>query len=359
LLIGFKPKGLQTWVGSLPFDDHGEAVRLMAAHTPEIPVWIQLPCYSVEGMIDQFLPGMPGVAYQGERRFVRTNDELFQDDILLFYEEYIGVMEKKASLADSRFALTLDTAPGFFKFIKYLDGLENKPAAVKGQITGPFTFSTSVKDQDGRAVFYHPDLRDVSVKCIAAKARWQVSQLKKYGVPVLIFLDEPGLAGFGTSAFISVSREDIEASLGEVVAAIHEQGGLAGIHVCANTDWSLILESQADVVSFDAYSFFDKFILYGKEIKEFIQRGGILAWGIVPTGNIAWVDQESADSLYDRWKEQLRQVAGLGLDRGKVIEQTLITPSCGAGSLPVGQALKVIQMTQELSKKIQRNFNKI
>jgi hypothetical protein len=352
----FKPKCLQTWVGSLPIDSHAEAIRLMVAHTPEIPVWIQLPCHPAEGMIAQFLPGMPGVTKQDDRTFIRTQDEAFQEELLLFYEEYLGVKEGNKPLADSRFALTADIAPGFFEFIKYLDGLKTPPAAVKGQITGPFTFSTSVKDQDGRAIFYHPELLDVVVKSISAKSQWQVSQLRKYGIPVLIFLDEPGLAGFGTSAFISVSKEDIAACLGEAISAIHDQGGLAGVHVCANTDWSLLFESELDIVSFDAYSFFDRFILYEKEIKKFINRGGILAWGIVPTGNIGWVDQESADSLYDRWKNQLHQVAALGFEPEQIVSQSLITPSCGTGSLPVGHAIKVIKMTQEISQKIRWNF---
>ena len=353
---GFRPKCLQTWVGSLPIDDHAEAIRLMVAYTPEIPVWIQLPFYPAEGMIEQFLPGMPGLVHQGDRTFIQADDDAFHNELLLFYEEYLAVTEGSALFADSRFALSLDIAPGFFEFVKYLDALEMPPVAVKGQITGPLTFSTSVKDQSGRAIFYHPELRDVSVKCIAAKARWQVSQLKKYGVPVLIFLDEPGLAGFGTSAFISVSRADIEASIGEVIAAIHGQGGLAGIHVCANTDWSLVLDSPVDIVSFDSFSFFDKFILYEKEIKTYIERGGILAWGIVPTGNPRWVDEESAESLHDRWMDQLDDVAALGVDPGQIAAQSLITPSCGTGSLSVHHALKVIQMTQEISLKIRRSF---
>jgi methionine synthase II (cobalamin-independent) len=328
----------------------------MVAYTPEIPVWIQLPFYPAEGMIEQFLPGMPGVVHQGDRTFIQTDDDAFHNEILLFYEEYLAVTEGKTPIADSRFALSLDIAPGFFEFIKYLDGLKTQPAAVKGQITGPFTFSTSVHDQDGRAIFYHPELRDVSVKCIVTKARWQVSYLKKYGVPALIFLDEPGLAGFGTSAFISVSKEDIATCLGEAISAIHDQGGLAGVHVCANTDWSLLLESEVDIVSFDAYSFFDRFILYEKEIKKFMNRGGTLAWGIVPTGNIGWVDQESADSLYERWKDQLHQVAALGVEPEQIVSQSLITPSCGAGSLPVAHAIRVIQLTQEVSLKIRRNF---
>ena len=35
-----------------------------------------------------------------------------------------------------------------------------------------------------------------------------------------------------------------------------QEGGLVGVHVCANTDWSLVLDSSADIVSFDAYALF-------------------------------------------------------------------------------------------------------
>jgi hypothetical protein len=60
----------------------------------------------------------------------------------------------------------------------------------------------------------------------------------------------------------------------EVVDAIHADGGLAGIHVCANTDWSLVLESGADIVNFDAYAYFDRFILYGEsQIRDFLAAG--------------------------------------------------------------------------------------
>jgi hypothetical protein len=129
---------------------------------------------------------------------------------------------------------------------------------VKGQVTGPITFCTGVKDQDGRAIFYNEGLRDAAVKLLALNARWQIRTLSGPQRPVIVFIDEPALAGFGSSEMISISKEEILACLTEVVDAIHADGGLAGIHVCANTDWSLVLESGADIVNFDAYAYFDR-----------------------------------------------------------------------------------------------------
>jgi hypothetical protein len=172
--------------------------------------------------------------------------------------------------------------------------------------------------------------------------------------PVLIFIDEPGLAGFGSSEFTSISREDISQCFDEICDAIHEEGGLAGIHVCANTDWSLVLESSADILSFDAYGYFDRFILYTAQIKKFIESGKILAWGIVPTLNAQQIERETSDSLLQQWRDKAGQLEALGTDIRQLITQSLITPSCGVGSLDLESAAKVMALTRAVSQKIRR-----
>jgi|SRR6056297_164131 len=348
----FSPNGRPALIGSLPMDDHPAAINLMDAHTPEIPLWIQLPTFAAEGMMVQFLPGMPGVARRGDKTYINTADDGFDQAMLAFFEDYMAVSEGTLDIADSRFALTDETAPGFSEFLRYLDNRTEPPTAVKGQVTGPFTFATGVVDDAGRAIFYDPQLRDAAVKLIAMKARWQVNQLKKYGVPVIVFLDEPGLAGFGSSAFISVSREEVDNALAEVIDAIHAEGGIAGIHVCANSEWSIVLDSAADITSFDAYSFFDKFILYSDNVKRFVSDGGILAWGVVPTGDGKTIGSETVSSLYDLWEDEVSQMLALGLDRSVLLEKSLITPSCGTGSLSPPDATRVLELTRDLSKKV-------
>lgn len=353
----FKPSARPALIGSLPMDDHPAAVQLMSEYTPEIPLWIQLPGFAAEGMMAQFMPGMPAVARDGDKTYINTADENFDQALLAFFEDYMAIEEGTLDIADSRFALTDETAPGFFEFLRHLDSRQKPPAAVKGQVTGPFTFATGVVDDAGRAIFYDDQLRDAAVKLIAMKARWQVNQLKKYGVPVIVFLDEPGLAGFGSSAFISISRADVDQCLGEVISAIHAEGGIAGIHVCANSEWSIVLDSAADIASFDAYSFFDKFILYADQVKRFVSEGGILAWGIVPTGDGETIAKASVSSLFDLWKDEFRRTEALGLDRSIIYENSLITPSCGTGSLSLPDAKRVLELTRDLSERIREKFN--
>jgi methionine synthase II (cobalamin-independent) len=348
----FKPECLPVLIGSLPMQDHQQAGNLVLKYTPEIPLWVQLPYFKQEGMISQFLPGMPGLTANGDKIFIDTTSLTFENEVLEFYEAYITVSEDQAYLKNSIFSMSSNVAPGLFTLLENLSKPDITPAAVKGQITGPFTFGTGLNDEHGKAIFYNDQLRDIAVKLLAMKARWQTRQLAKSGKPVIIFFDEPALTGFGSSAFISISREEVFRCFEEVFEAVHSEGGLAGVHVCANADWSLILDSSADIVSFDAYEYFDTFILYPKHIKVFLESGKILAWGIVPTLNQSAIARENVSSLMDIWNTKTAKLQALGIDQKTLFSQSLITPSCGTGSLSLENAIKVLDLTTKLSGQI-------
>lgn len=340
-------------IGSLPLTDHNEAFDWVLAATPDIPLWVQLPAFAEEGMIPQFASGMPGLVKEADRMFVDAGGAGFEAELLSFYEGYMAVSETGEGLDDeSRFALDRSVAMGFHVFMEKWQTTGISPAAIKGQITGPITFGTGLHDREGRAIFYDLHARDAAVKLLAMKARWQVRRLQSLGAPVMLFVDEPALAGYGSSEFISISRDEIIAAIGEVIEAVHEEGAFAGVHVCANTDWSMILESGTDIVNFDAYTYFDRFVLYPDAIRAFVDKGGTIAWGIVPTGHAEDIDRASTESLITLWDERLDGMGSLGFSRERLLAQSLVTPSCGAGSLNRVRARKVIELTRDLSRRI-------
>lgn len=350
----FKPNLHPMLIGSMPLNDHGLAMEQVARYTPDIPLWIQLPRQSAdEQMILQFMHGMPGYTATDDQRFIDTADgEQLEGAILAFYEDYL--ISQEAEEIPGRFRFASVAAGGFNALKSYLNHPVQTPLAVKGQVTGPITFGMGVKDSAGRAIFYDDQLRDAAVKLLATNARWQVKELGVSGCPVIIFLDEPALAGVGSSEMISISSDEIHAALAEVVDAVHAENGLAGIHVCANTDWSVVLGSGVDIVNFDTFTYFDRFILYADAIKAFIQKGGILAWGIVPTTDPDVINGTTVDQLAAMWRDQADQIAALGFDSETVAAQSLITPSCGLGSLPQKEAQQVLKLTRDLSQQLQR-----
>jgi len=351
------PNGLPTLIGSLPAATHEEALEWILAATPEIPLWPQLPAIPQERMLNQFLEGLPGIIETAERTYFDISAADFSDAQLSFYEEYLRVCENPEELLASRFKVSPERAAGLYLLAERAQEIGFKVVAVKGQVTGPFTMLTGISDIDRKLGYYDPVFRDLVVKGIAMKAAWQVAYLKRvFEVPVLLFIDEPALAGLGSSSFISVSVDDISQDLAEVVDAIHDRGGLAGVHVCANTDWNILLNSDIDILSFDAYSFFDKFLTCKDQIHAFLERGSFIAWGIVPTADPEHVQRESCASLVKRWEKQASQLSGGNWDIGSLLKQTIITPSCGTGPLIPELAEKVLHLTKEVSAAVRKKY---
>jgi len=352
----FKPRGQAVLIGSLPLTDHREAMELILASTPEIPLWPQLPANPLEGMLNQFIEGLPCVTEDGGRTYFNINAPEFEGAQLQFYEEYLQVADDPAALLASRFQISQARAAGLYQLAATIRDRQGF-SAVKGQITGPFTLLSGLKDQDGRLGYYDPTIRDMVVKHIAMKAAWQVRFLKEAAdLPLLLFIDEPALAGLGSSAFISITKDDIAADLAEVVDAVHLAGGLAGIHVCANTDWGLLLGSEIDIISFDAYNFFDRFITCRNDIRSFLDRGGIIAWGIIPTSEEEHINREIPDTLVARWEEQAAMLADPPWDVSALIGRTLITPSCGTGSLSMASTRRVLSLTRDVSMALREKY---
>jgi methionine synthase II (cobalamin-independent) len=353
-MTAFTANGLPLLIGSLPMDDHAKALDLVLDHTPDIPLWVQLPAFKEEGMIQQFLPGLPGLTKKDGDHYIDTRDPEFDEKFIRFFEEYLLLSEPDADFGASRFAFTPVTGKGFFHFLDKVDQNPDRFVALKGQVTGPVTFCTAVKDEADRDIFYNDQLRDAAVKRLAMNARWQAKEFAQRSKTPIIFLDEPALAGFGTSAYITITRGEVQACIDEIVQEIHAENGLAGVHVCANTEWDLLFDTQIDIISFDAFSYFDRFILYPDALKAFLGRGGILAWGIVPTNDANLISRQTSDVLTDKLADQIRQVTEVGFSREKILAQSFVTPSCGTGSLDLASARQVLLLTKQVSEKIRQ-----
>ncbi|HXX56722.1 MAG TPA: hypothetical protein VEI96_01830 [Thermodesulfovibrionales bacterium] len=324
-----------TGIGSLPHKNPDEACRLVL-ETFDIPFWPQLPRASfLEWMIPQYSEGMPFVAVDTKNETIAI-ERSANDDLERFYETCRDTC---------KIAISDDYARGFHSFLRAIKGRHF--TTIKGQVTGPLTFTLGLKDSDGRLIYFDEELREISMMLLQAKARWQIDQLRPHGDNVLIFIDEPILSAIGSSTYLGVSGEETLRLLSETVSAIKDSGGVAGIHCCGNADWPLVMESGVAVINFDAYAYFDNIAMYHREVRRFLDRGGYLAWGIVPTTDA--VEKETPDSIAAAFKERLGTLSR-DIPEDLLLSRTIITPSCGAGSRTVQETLKIFQLLMRLKE---------
>jgi methionine synthase II (cobalamin-independent) len=371
-------------IGSLPYTDVHHACRRILQHFPEIPAWPQLPRRSFqENMYAQFSERFPGIVLATDRLWVDRQEDLspalealyaaYLEDDLCYGEispPYAAALRPfldliRAGLPDgasapvragARPCPTSDaphTMPTNHRLASPRDtqcALEAPPLYLKAQVTGPVSWGLTVLDGDRRPTLYDEILADAIARHLRLKARWLERTLRQTCSHTLISVDEPYLSSFG-SAYVSLGREQAAALIEEVLSGID---GLTMVHCCGNTDWSLLLETSVDILSFDAYSYAAHVSLYPEEIAAFLDRGGMLAWGITPKTDDAY--SETVEGLVDRLCGAMRTLAGKGIHIDDILRASLISPSCGLGPLSEPLAEHVLELTAGVSSAMRERY---
>ena len=331
---------MPTVIGTMPHTDPQEACSLVSHYLKDIPAWPQLPRRSfLENMNVQYSEGFPGAVIKDNGIHIDRSQDLDKP----LEKLYAAYLENDVD----KYQITPEYAAGLHSFLALGD---LAPLAVKGHVAGPVTWGTSVTDSNKQAIIHDETLADAAAKLLRLKAGWQEKALREISKNTIIFVDEPSLTSFG-SAFFSVSREKVIKLLEEVFGGI---SGVKGVHCCGNTDWSVLLETSTDIISFDAYNYGESLSLYPSQVKKFLDRKGTIAWGIVPNDEES-IGKESVASLKDRLEETMAFFTRNGISFKQLVRQGLITPSCGLASLSSNEAAaRVMELLAELSADIRR-----
>lgn len=335
---------IATGVGSLPHHDPEGACEVVLSYMPEAPHWPQLPKSDPrEGMITQFLDGMPGLVEEDGKLFLGSPFEPPEE-----WDEFFSRYDEDDL---DYFAIRPERAQGFYKFLELVKGYN--PPFVKGQVTGPITLGLSIKDEQGRLSLFDEGLRDMIAKLVSMKARWQERVFREVLPEArgIIFFDEPTLSVYG-SPYMNLHEEIVVDTLREAIRGVK---GYKGVHICGNTDWPMIMEVGFDIIDFDAYNHLSSFILYAEEVKAFFERGGAVGWGIIPTETEA-LEGVVIEELFERLEQGILSLKKRGIAEDMLCRGSLITPSCGTGLLSRAEAKKVYEGTKNISNLFRERF---
>lgn len=349
-----------TAIGSLPYKNAEDAIEMIFETFEEIPFWPQLAGVDRhEDMCVQYLQGIPGVKFDeenGKYYYDAQSDEFFTE-LEEFFMDYEAIVNEKDFTNLDKYAIT---APYSSALRLYLEKLKNgNYSFAKCHITGPFTMGTNLCDKENLCAFYDETYREVLIKGLTLKAVWQIEQVKKVSpnnVPVM-FMDEPVMSQYGTSAFITVQKSDVVGALSEISDVIKDFGGLSAVHCCGKSDWSILIDAGVQIINFDAYAYSKSLGAYAKEMKIFLKNGGYIAWGIVPTLDKNALEKISIEELETKFDEAIEDLNKKGIDKNLIIKQSFFTPSCGAGGLSLELAQKAMTLVNDLSKKLTAKYN--
>jgi hypothetical protein len=345
-MMNFTPNGAATVIGSFPHEGAADACGLVFDSLREIPAWPQLPRRDfLEDMNVQFSKRLPCISIDTKNRKVGfdTSRDL-AGELERFYTKVIEDDVEYFGLDDAH-------AAGFGQFIQGVRaGKARGAVALKGETSGPLTIGLMTDAVDGKYALYKPDLFDAIVKNCAMNARWQVRKLRELSEQAIVFFDEPSLSIIG-SGFYSVDKSQIAGSFKEIIRGIHDEGGYAGTHCCGNADWDELLDPglDLDIINFDATDeiIVDKFI-NARNVLPYLERGKCIAWGVVPTLKEK-LEVATPEGVEKNFRSVTARLVAKGAREDLVRGQSIITPSCGTGTLALPLAEKAMALLAGLA----------
>ncbi len=323
------PPGTPTAIGSLPHLDREAAVAEVLERFPELPAAPSLPALDRrEGMVAQAAWGIRGVD-------VGPDGSLTVDP---------GALEPGAPLTDPE----LD-GPPFATLRAFLAAVAGRTDPIKVQLTGPVTLGLALR----RAGVADELAYLVAGGAVRERAGHIVAAAMDATVaPVVAFVDEPGLGcgPGGRAPDLGLAAEAVTDLVSGALATL-ESSAVTGLHCCGSTDWRTVIQAGPDVLSVpvDAGPVAAGLIGAAGALIGFLERGGWVAWGAVPTdGPVGEGAARPWRVLSALWCE-LEQA---GCDPVRLRRQGLITPACGLGLHGLDQAGAVLDLTRLLADRL-------
>jgi hypothetical protein len=293
----------------MPHTDVEQA--LAAALSLDIPFWPQLPNYSYyEDMYVQASEHFPGICLDIQNRKLSFSTEKFIAEL----EETLAHFEEP-----DYFDVSPDYSAVYRRFLEL--GLADRPA-IRGQLEGPISFGFNVLDKGERPILFNDTVRPFMLEFMARRINVQLQKLKKRNVNAFMFVDEPGMQ-FLFSALAGYGDIKAKADLDQFFAMVERP---RGIHLCGNPDWDFLLGLDLDVLSLDIYTNAEIFSAYATSIRKFLDRGGTIVWGIVPTGVEAF-EKENFQSLVSQLENVWRVLRERGIDSDLLLSRSLLSPA--------------------------------
>lgn len=215
----------------------------------------------------------------------------------------------------------------------------------RGELTGPVSLALELVDEQERPLAYDPAMREALVQQVTLRATWLHDQLSAHLGGGMVCLDEPFLDALDSP----FSPIDWGEGLDLLARALADGPAPRGLCVARTPNWPAILALPANVVFFDAYEHGAGLIQAAGAVAGYLDRGGVLGWGIVPNDPVA-LGQERAETLARRFESTVDYLAAAGgIAPERIRGAALISTSGRVAHLTAALATQAAALCAEVS----------
>lgn len=308
-MVKLKGNCQTTAMGIMPHTDVEKAIQL--ALSLDIPFWPQLPKVNYfEDMYAQVSEHFPGITLDSKKRVVSFSIEQFYNDL----ENYLAQWED-----ESYFRLSPEYSVVFHRF---LEQDLSRYDYIRGQSIGPVSYGLKILDADNKPMIYYEEVRQIIFDFVAKKLQAQLNEMREINAGAFVWVDEPGLE----MIFMAITGYTSERAKEDYHGFLDHFPGPKGVHLCGNPDWSFLLQMELDILSLDVFARGHIFSRYTDDIRAFLDRGGIISWGITPTLTEE-LEKENIQSMIDILDSFWKDLDRAGIPYEQLLAQAWLAPA--------------------------------
>lgn len=335
-------------LGSLPYENIDSATRMIAKlfeKTLYLPFFPKID--ENDNIYHRTLDKIPGIFFEKKKIVLKTGSEEYKRDLVKLDKAYNN--PNKENLEE--YAITTVFTEKFFDMLAKF-----KSPNVYINLLGPFTISQLLMSSAESQVLADKSYRKLFIQAVCVKALWMIEKIKEYSpksVPI-IMLEEPLLCRLGELKRTdeNVTAELVTHLLVRVIEKLKDAGALVGVHCQEKCDWKVPINAGVDIISFDAYNNPNNLSILPYDIGTFINEGGKINWGIVPTISESIVKSLSVDYVNKRLLATMDGLIFAGVDRNKVYDSAIVSVQGDLEKLPLIFAEKALMLSTQLAKKL-------
>lgn len=335
-------------LGALPYENIAAATRMVAKLFEKFPYAAILPKINEnDSVLKRTLENIPGIVFEQNDITLNVGTKNYKDELLLLDKAFNNPTIENLEPFAIKSAF-------FEKYLHIIKKFKSPNACIN--LTGPFTISQILTQKAEDKIIADKSFRKLFIQAVCVKALWAINKIHEYSpqtTPVIV-LEESMLSTLGTlkRKNENITSELVTNMLARVIDKIKSTGALVAIQSLGKCDWQIAIDAGADIISFDAYNNPNNLSIIPDKITEFLEKGGMINWGIVPVMTETIIKSSNIHTIEKRLFATFDGLILSGVPQDLVYNSALVSIQGDIDKLPILFAEKALMLANQLAKKI-------
>jgi len=336
-------------IANLPYEDVLLCKQMMLRLYENIPYLAELPKIDAnDNIIHRTVQNIPGIIYKEKK---------------LLIEDHTTSSFMKAAAEIDRIYNTMDEtdleqycsdSPFWEMYTEMLKRIQPQYTIIR--LLGPYSFAETIFNVSTASILKEKSYRKYIIQTIGIKAMWFLNKIKSISpnTKLIILFEEQQLYKFGTLKRNNeeITKELIISIFTKLFQKLQKNGALIGVQSFEKCNWQLILESNVNLISFDAYTKASSLNIVSDRLDTFLAKGGIINWAIVPANNENAIRGLNIDFTNKIFTKAIEDLAAEGVSLDLLYKQSTVSVQAHLANIPILFAEKALMIESQLAKKI-------